>query len=125
MKRDWSEWNFGDVLVRLSEKQVRAAAMANIDLVLDAAYIVLPGVYGATDDCNKPVPSDPLTVYIRVNEGAGSPPTLTFSIAKELNEYIKDCKHDGSYADGLEKIADAMDKLSKRIRRAVATGGAK
>ena len=121
MKRNWDEWKLADDKYEAGLEQMCREA---VDIVLDAAEFEFPAVYWPESDgrSGKAV-KDPLTIYVDVNEG-GSPPALKSTLGDILRGDIKACEIDGLGCDGLEAIAGGLDRLSRRLKRAVRKGRA-
>jgi len=119
-KRDWQGWNFGTP--KLSRSDVRAFQAFGrrcADMALDGLSFWIPAVWGTIDKRHGPMPRNALTVFADNTDSVGKP-VLKIDVAAMLREDIAACRLDGSFADGLLRIADEMDALSASIRRAAA-----
>ena len=101
---------------------VLEAAGEALQLALDDeyTYAFMPAIWGNSDGCGGPRCDDPLAVYFRVAATDGMEgPVWGSSLTKMIEDDIATCAEDGSFADGLARIRDALRALADRIDNAL------
>lgn len=119
--KDWTLDASENLKSRLEAAVLEAAAEA-LQLALDdeETYAFFPAIWGDSDGCGGPRCDDPLTVYFRVAATDGiEGPIWASSLTEMLESYIATCAEDGSWADGLARIRDALRALADRIDHAL------
>ena len=100
---------------------IREVLSATLGQRLDdkGIYVNFPVIYQSEDQ------DDPLALRISLSladEDDVNDPYWTIKLSDILEEYIEDARDDGSYGDGLLRIADAMIALAEKIKASVAAG---
>ena len=100
---------------------IREVLSATLGQRLDdkGIYVNFPVIYQSEDQ------DDPLALRISLSladEEDVNDPYWTIKLSDILEEYIEDARDDGSYGDGLLRIADAMIALAEKIKASVAAG---
>jgi len=116
---DFSDWGF----IQNMDDWIDTKKFAN--LVTEAIEetfkdnppaIYFPTVWDDTDGYNNPAPSDPLTVYIDLYFSSEVEAcSWSTTLNESLDSYLEDCEHDGSFKEGLQRIAIGLRQLADRI----------
>jgi hypothetical protein len=93
-----------------------------LDVVLEETSIDFPAIWGDSDGAGGPPVDDPLTVYLSLNFDGEDYCFYEVSLREPLVIDMEDCRSDGSYADGLERVARGLRDLAAEIDAAVAEG---
>lgn len=75
-------------------------------------------------ECNDVFEGDPLTIYIRFSNSAGTE-RFSFTLRDVLAQGIEDCKADGSYSENLQILSHALKTLAAELDAAVQEGEGK
>lgn len=117
--RKWPGWRFETR--ELQGQAANAFGRKCADMALDGIDFWIPAIWGSMQEGAGKMPKNALTVFAS-NTDMVAPPVLRIDITKMLREDIALCRKDSSFDEGLLRIADEMDELSKSIRRAVEIG---
>ena len=118
----WFTWEDDPLVDLVTEKLSKEAANR---LEGPATYLSFPAIWDDVLAGGAP-PTDPLTIRLTANLGfyEDDQPRWDANLSEMLREDIEDCENDGSFADGLARIAAAMRELAARLDRAVEVGRA-
>ena len=122
-KPDLSGWNL-DGLDKMGAKfktLIEETTGEAIHYAMKESYIMFPAEWGDSDGLSGKAPKNPLTVYLRlgIEDKRDEKPTYSFDLQETLRETIRDCANDGSFSDGLERIASGLRELAGEIDQAI------
>ena len=99
----WFTWEDDPLVDLVTEKLSKEAANR---LEGPATYLSFPAIWDDVLAGGAP-PTDPLTIRLTANLGfyEDDQPRWDANLSEMLREDIEDCENDGSFADGLARIA--------------------
>ena len=116
-----------DDAIKCLKDQAYKAATEVLEYVFadDETYIYFPVEWSgidashpkSTDGLGGPGIKDPLTMYLRVglDSGEEEKPSYEFNLREVLRDSLADCKNDGSFSGGLERLSIALVELAADI----------